>query len=51
MYNDYHLIVFLKEKPSEPLSPEIDQSGNRGRYEKMRLRRMLPAYFGVATGT
>jgi hypothetical protein len=43
--NDYHLIVFLK-KPSEPFSPAIDQFENPERDGKMRLRKILPAYFG-----
>jgi hypothetical protein len=50
MYNDYHLIIFQK-KPLEPLSPAVDQSEDPERDGKMRLRKMLPAYFTVATGS
>jgi hypothetical protein len=48
MYSNYHIIVFQK-KPSEPLSPAIDQSENPERDGKIQLTKMLPAYFGVAT--
>jgi hypothetical protein len=50
MYVGYHLIVFQK-KPSEQLSPAIDQSENPEGDGKWRLRKMLPAYFSVATGS
>jgi hypothetical protein len=40
-----------KKKTSVPFSPAIDQSENPERDGKMRLSKMLPAYFGVATGS
>jgi hypothetical protein len=42
MYNDYHLIVFLKEA-LRAISPATGQSENPGTDGKMRLRKMLAA--------